>query len=63
LVFAPYAAGLDGMNRKKKINSILKKRAKKANAKNVISNKPRYVAKADRVEQDIEQQKPAGSES
>ena len=51
------------MNRKKKINSILKKRAKKANAKNVISNKPRYVAKADRVEQDIEQQEPAGSES
>ncbi|WP_432472465.1 DUF2986 domain-containing protein [Amphritea sp. HPY] len=46
------------MNRKKKLNSILKKRAKKANAKNKITNKPRYVAKADRDEQDA-----AGQES
>ncbi|WAJ70952.1 DUF2986 domain-containing protein [Catenovulum adriaticum] len=38
------------MNRKKKINTILKKRAKKANAKNVRSNKPKYISKADRAE-------------
>ena len=38
------------MNRKKKINSILKKKAKKANAKLHCSNKPRYIAKADREE-------------
>lgn len=36
------------MNRKKKINSILKKRAKKANAKLRITNKPRYISKAER---------------
>jgi len=40
------------MNRKKKINSILKKRAKKANAKLRVSNKPRYVPKAERMEQE-----------
>lgn len=38
------------MNRRKKINTILKKRAKKANAKNVRSNKPKYISKADRVD-------------
>ncbi|RRD00045.1 DUF2986 domain-containing protein [Amphritea balenae] len=45
------------MNRKKKINSILKKRAKKANAKLNVSNKPRYISKAEReqaTEQDSE---------
>jgi len=37
------------MNRKKKIFQILKKRAKQANAKRAPqSNKPRYIAKADR---------------
>ena len=37
------------MNRKKKINSILKQKAKKANARLRIKNKPRYISKADRV--------------
>lgn len=37
------------MNRKKKINSILKARAKKTNAKNNTSNKPKYISKADRA--------------
>ncbi len=36
------------MNRKKKINSILKKKLKKANAKLHTNNKPKYIAKADR---------------
>lgn len=40
------------MNRKKKINSILKKRAKKANAKVHVSGKPRYVSKAERAKMD-----------
>ena len=37
------------MNRKKKINETLKKRAKKANAKLQHSNKPKYVSKAERA--------------
>jgi hypothetical protein len=37
------------MNRKKKINDILKKRAKKANSKLQSSNKPRYISKAERA--------------
>ncbi|WP_448249402.1 DUF2986 domain-containing protein [Thalassotalea agariperforans] len=37
------------MNRKKKINSILKSRAKKANAKLQNSNKPKYISKAERA--------------
>jgi hypothetical protein len=37
------------MNRKKKINSILKKKLKKANAKLHTSNKPKYVSKAERA--------------
>jgi len=36
------------MNRKKKINQILKSKAKKANAKLQKSNKPKYVSKAER---------------
>ncbi|OPX56929.1 Protein of unknown function [Oceanospirillum multiglobuliferum] len=36
------------MNRKKKINQILKARAKKANAKLVGNNKERYISKAER---------------
>lgn len=42
------------MNRKKKIFTILKKRAKKANAKNVHSSKPKYISKADREQQALE---------
>ena len=37
------------MDRKKKINSILKKRAKQANAKLNPSTKPRYISKAERA--------------
>ncbi len=37
------------MNRKKKINSVLKSKLKKANAKLQKSNKPRYVSKAERA--------------
>ncbi|MBL4911523.1 MAG: DUF2986 domain-containing protein [Alteromonadaceae bacterium] len=36
------------MNRKKKINETLKKKAKKANAKLQKSNKPKYISKAER---------------
>ena len=36
------------MNRKKKIKEILKKKAKKANAKLHKSNKPKYISKAER---------------
>ncbi|MEH6473629.1 MAG: DUF2986 domain-containing protein [Halopseudomonas sp.] len=36
------------MNRRKMIKQKLEKKAKKTNARNQISNKPRYVSKADR---------------
>ena len=36
------------MNRKKKINSILKKRMKKINAKAAPANKSQYISKAER---------------
>lgn len=38
------------MNRKKKINETLKKKAKKANAKSHPSNKSRYISKAERAQ-------------
>lgn len=47
------------MNRKKKMNSILKKKVKKMNAKLHTSNKPKYVSKADRAklaEEEAEQE-------
>ncbi|WP_288132467.1 DUF2986 domain-containing protein [Microbulbifer sp.] len=37
------------MNRRKKVNQILKKRAKKANDKLNSKAKPRYVSKAERA--------------
>jgi hypothetical protein len=37
------------MNRKKKINAVLKSKQKRANAKLHTSNKPKYVSKADRA--------------
>ncbi|PKI14722.1 DUF2986 domain-containing protein [Colwellia sp. 12G3] len=37
------------MNRKKKMNTILKKKVKKMNAKLHTDNKPKYVSKADRA--------------
>ncbi len=36
------------MNKKKKINAILKKRSKRVSDRLKISNKPRYVSKAER---------------
>lgn len=37
------------MNRKKKINQILKKKIKQQNSKLHKSNKPRYISKAERA--------------
>lgn len=48
------------MNRKKKINSILKAKLKKKNAKLHKSNKPRYVSKAERAKLEAEEQAPQG---
>ena len=42
------------MNRKKKVNEILKKRLKKSNAKLHSSNKPRYISKAERAKMELE---------
>ncbi len=38
------------MNRRKKINQILSKKAKKANAKQNPGHKPRYISKAERAQ-------------
>jgi len=43
------------MNRKKKINQILKTKLKKQNAKLHKSNKPRYISKADRAKMEAEE--------
>ena len=43
------------MNRKKKINQILKSKQKKANAKLHKSNKPRYISKAERAKMEAEE--------
>ncbi|AZQ83852.1 MAG: DUF2986 domain-containing protein [Cognaticolwellia sp.] len=37
------------MNRKKKINQVLKAKVKKMNAKQQKTNKPKYVSKAERA--------------
>jgi hypothetical protein len=42
------------MNRKKKINQILKRKAKKANDKLNPTNKPRYISKEERAKLDAE---------
>lgn len=42
------------MNRKKKMNETLRKRAKKANAKLQTSNKPKYISKAERARLEAE---------
>lgn len=44
------------MNRRKKINETLKKKAKKANAKLNPSKKPRYISKAEREKIAAEQE-------
>ncbi|MCG6268423.1 DUF2986 domain-containing protein [Vibrio furnissii] len=43
------------MNRKKRINQILKTKLKKQNAKLHNSNKPRYISKAERAKMEAEQ--------
>ncbi|WOX06851.1 DUF2986 domain-containing protein [Microbulbifer pacificus] len=49
------------MNRRKKVNQILKKKAKKSNDKLNPKSKPRYISKAERAKQaqnaDEQQQK------
>ncbi|MCF7484754.1 MULTISPECIES: DUF2986 domain-containing protein [Vibrio] len=50
------------MNRKKKINQILKKRQKQATSKLHGSNKPRYISKADRAKMEAEEQAKAAQE-
>ena len=42
------------MNRKKKINQIYQKRAKKINAKLSTQTKPKYISKADRAKLELE---------
>ncbi|MDP2572388.1 DUF2986 domain-containing protein [Vibrio penaeicida] len=44
------------MNRKKKINQILKSKQKKKNSKLHKSNKPKYVSKAERAKLEAEEQ-------
>ncbi|WED20851.1 DUF2986 domain-containing protein [Vibrio sp. JC009] len=44
------------MNRKKRINQILKSKQKKKNAKLHKSNKPKYISKAERAKLEAEQQ-------
>ncbi|MBA5760775.1 DUF2986 domain-containing protein [Vibrio sp. 404] len=44
------------MNRKKRINQILKSKQKKMNAKLHTSNKPRYISKAERAKMEAEQE-------
>lgn len=43
------------MNRKKKINQILKAKQKKQNSKLHKNNKPRYISKAEREKLEAEQ--------
>ena len=42
------------MNRRKKINQLLKANAKKASAKLAPKSKPKYISKADRLKLDAE---------
>ncbi|EDM66906.1 MULTISPECIES: DUF2986 domain-containing protein [unclassified Moritella] len=52
------------MNRKKKVVSTLKKKAKKANAKLAPhSNKPRYISKAEREKMALETEAPQQEET
>ncbi|MCE2570519.1 DUF2986 domain-containing protein [Motilimonas eburnea] len=47
------------MNRKKKINQELKKRQKRANAKQRHSNKPKYISKAERAKLELNSPTPS----
>ncbi|NOH79667.1 DUF2986 domain-containing protein [Vibrio sp. RE86] len=51
------------MNRKKRINSILKAKVKKKNAKLHKSNKPRYISKAEREKMEAEENAQNGAEA
>ncbi len=51
------------MNRKKKIKTILKAKAKKANAKNNPTNKPKYISKAERAKMEEQQEDAAQQET
>ncbi|PFG58145.1 Protein of unknown function (DUF2986) [Vibrio sp. ES.051] len=51
------------MNRKKKINQILKAKQKQHNAKLHKSNKPRYISKAERANMEAEEQQNQSSTS
>lgn len=51
------------MNRKKRINQILKAKQKKINSKLHKSNKPRYISKAERAKMDAEEQNQAADNS
>ncbi|MEE1925330.1 DUF2986 domain-containing protein [Pseudomonas sp. 148P] len=42
------------MNRRKKINQLLKAHAKKASAKLAPKSKPRYISKAERAKLELE---------
>ncbi|MCK9815747.1 MAG: DUF2986 domain-containing protein [Candidatus Pseudomonas colombiensis] len=42
------------MNRRKKLNQILKANAKKASAKLAPKSKPKYISKADRLKLEAE---------
>ncbi|WP_394559721.1 DUF2986 domain-containing protein [Aquipseudomonas alcaligenes] len=56
LLFARLQIGWKSMNRRKKINQLLKAHAKKASAKLAPkSNKPKYISKADRLKLAAEQ--------
>lgn len=46
------------MNRRKKINQLLKAHAKKASAKLAPKSKPKYISKADRQKLAAEEQAP-----
>ena len=50
------------MNRKKRINQILKSKQKKQNAKLHSSNKPRYISKAEREKMALEEAQKQASE-
>ncbi|MGF1707384.1 DUF2986 domain-containing protein [Enterovibrio baiacu] len=51
------------MNRKKKVNQILKSRAKKKSAKLKTSNKPKYISKADRAKMALEAEQGINAEN
>ncbi|TEW52874.1 DUF2986 domain-containing protein [Psychromonas algicola] len=51
------------MNRKKKINSILKKRLKKINAKSAPANKEKYISKAERAKLEAQANEQATTDS